>query len=75
MRAEHQLIVEYKRRIDALVERVQKVQSENESLRAERESLRKLLHQAGQQADRDLELIRGQERLIRRFEGVASNAA
>lgn len=75
MRAEHQLIVEYKRRIDALVERVQKVQSENESLRAERDSLRKLLHEAGRQADWDLELIRGQERLIRRFEGVVSNVA
>lgn len=58
MRAEHQLIVEYKRRIDALADRVKEVRQDNASLRAELESARQLLHAAGCQADRDLELIR-----------------
>lgn len=75
MRTEHQLIAEYRRRIDALVDRMKETRRENESLRAELESARKLLHAAARQADRDLELIRGQERLIRRFEGAASYVA
>lgn len=75
MRAEHQLLIEYKRRIEALVDRVKELRTDNQSLRAELESVRKLLHEAGRQADKDLALIRDQERLIRRFEGVVSNAA
>lgn len=75
MTSERQLIIEYTRRIEALVERVKTVQSDNRSLRAELESARKLLHAAGRQADRDLALIRDQERMIRRFEGVVSHVA
>lgn len=75
MRAEQQLLVEYKRRIDALVERVQTVQSEKESLRAELESARRLLHEAARQSEWDVALIRDQERLIRLLEGGVPNAA
>ena len=75
MRTEHQLLEEYRRRIDALVDRMKETRRDNESLKAELESARKLLHAAAQQADRDLDLIRSQERLIRRFEGAASYVA
>ena len=75
MRAEHQLIAEYQRRIEALTDRVKSLRGENQSLRAELESVRKLLHEAARQTDKDLALIRDQERLIRRFEGVASYVA
>lgn len=75
MRSEHQLLEEYRRRIDALVDRLKDARRDNASLRAELESARKLLHAAAEQTDRDLELIRSQERLIRRFEGAASYVA
>lgn len=75
MRSEHQLLEEYRRRIDALVDRLKDARRDNASLRAELESARKLLHASAEQTDRDLELIRSQERLIRRFEGAASYVA
>ena len=75
MRSEHQLIEEYRRRIDALVDRLKDARRDNASLRAELESARKLLHASAEQTDRDLDLIRSQERLIRRFEGAASYVA
>lgn len=74
MSVERQLIAEYKRRIDALVDRVKDLRGENQSLRAELESARKLLHEAARQTDKDLALIRDQERLIRRLEGVRNAA-
>lgn len=75
MRSEHQLLEEYRRRIDALVDQLKDARRDNASLRAELESARKLLHASAEQTDRDLELIRSQERLIRRFEGAASYVA